>query len=156
MENRPQPSLIERRLPRFVCNLWFLAAFFLAGLVAVIVGWYIRPGMAIVALPLLAWSPFLILIGLNEAVPAFLRIRRSGGSILAAAYSLTGWCGLGAYLFYFGVCLLRGLQPTQWTLWLLVFIVSFAGGYSAPSQDGGRGVVARGKRRRLYGRVARK
>ena len=53
---------------RFI-NRTFLFAFFLVGLVAFVAG-FIHSGIAIVSFPLLAWSPFLLIISLHIAFAA--------------------------------------------------------------------------------------
>ena len=58
----------ENPLGRFL-NWKFLGAFFVTGLLASIAG-YSHRGTAIIAYPLLAWSPFLLFINFHMALAA--------------------------------------------------------------------------------------
>ncbi|HEY3900656.1 MAG TPA: hypothetical protein VGM54_18755 [Chthoniobacter sp.] len=140
MEVPPQSST-ERCLSRLVSNVWFLLAFFLAGILGAVVGYRLRPGGAIVGLPLLAWLPFGVLLGLNESLKAFRRVRSAEIPMSAAVFPLVRWVVIGALLLYLAIALVRLHPPSRllppmppWTLWVawaLIFLTSlFAGNQS--------------------------
>jgi hypothetical protein len=77
MKHTLQNPLIERGPIRFVGTRGFFFCF-AAVTVAAFVAGFLRPGIAIFALPLLAWSPFLLLISLHTASHAIRQTRDSG------------------------------------------------------------------------------
>jgi hypothetical protein len=106
LQNPAHQSKIERRLTGLVGSRLFLYAFFGGGILAFIVGWHIR-GPIIVALPLLVWCPFLLIISLHEGAAALRRIRYLGAPILPAAYHPAALLAITIYLFCGAVRLLR-------------------------------------------------
>ena len=84
MKHIRQDSYIELGPIRFVGTRAFFFCFAAATAAAFIAG-FLRRGFAILAYPMLAWSPFLLLIGLHAASRAIHESRNCGASIFPVA-----------------------------------------------------------------------
>ena len=134
MKHLPQNPYIERGRIRFVGTRGFFFCFAAATVAAVVAG-FLRRGLAILAFPLLAWSPFLLLISLHMASHAFNQSRDPGGPIpRGAPRAQSAWgiacdlviiAAIGATFFVTGRA---DLQPNSllYLPWVLFIILDAA------------------------------
>jgi hypothetical protein len=108
MEIQPQQSKIEQFLSRLIDGHGFLMAFFFAPVIAIMVSYHFSSRIAAVALILLFWCPFLLLMDLYWGVQALRRIRQSGAPLFASFGPCAALLGIIFCLVYFSSRFLLG------------------------------------------------
>jgi len=103
MKHIRQNPYIERGWIRFVGTRGFFFCFATVTCAAIVAG-FLQRGPAILAFPLLAWSPFLLLIGLHAASHAINESRDSGASISPVATRVQCAAFVSLDLFVIAAC----------------------------------------------------
>jgi len=94
MKHIRQNPIIERGWIRFVGTRGFFFCFAAVTVAAISAG-FLRRGPAILAFPMLAWSPFLFLISLHAAAHAINESRNPGASTSPAPTPAQSACSIG-------------------------------------------------------------
>ena len=108
MQNQPHRSKLEQRLSGLIDCHGFLIAFFFTPVIAVMVSHHFSSGAAVIALILLFWCPFLLLMDFYWGVQAIRKIRQSGAPLFATLSPCAAFFGLIFCLVYFFTRLLLG------------------------------------------------
>jgi hypothetical protein len=109
-------SAIERWLTGATRSYVFLLAFFAAGISAAVVGFSHRPGGDVLAYPLFVWSPFLLILGVQQMAQAIRNIRDTGVPMKVMSWALA-WRALVAI----GLCAFAWYVHSTWSLFVLLF-----------------------------------
>jgi hypothetical protein len=109
-------SAIERWLTGATRSHQFLLAFFGVGILAAVVGFSHRPGGDVLAYPLFAWSPFVLILGVQQLAQGIRNLRDTDLPMKVMSWALA-WRALVAI----GLCAFTWYVHSIWSLLMLVF-----------------------------------